>query len=183
MKPASLITFGTFFSLCIGAIAHPTTQSPCPMAKDHANCPFAQKQDAHASGVDRRGDQAMGFSHEKTKHHFILFENGGAIRVIVDSANDQANLDAIRSHLKMIAGMFSAGDFSMPMFIHDTKVPGAANMRRLRSPITYRYEPMARGAQVVISSVNPKAIAAVHNFLRFQIKDHRTGDPLTVSKK
>jgi hypothetical protein len=37
---------------------------------------------------------------------------------------------------------------------------------------------LPQGAEVVISSADPKAIAAIHEFLRFQIREHRTGDPL-----
>jgi hypothetical protein len=29
---------------------------------------------------------------------------------------------------------------------------------------------------------NPKALAAIHEFLRFQIKDHRTADPLALQQ-
>lgn len=36
------------------------------------------------------------------------------------------------------------------------------------------------GAQVTIRTTNPKAIEAIHKFLRFQIKEHRTGDKLGV---
>ncbi len=32
----------------------------------------ALAQDAHHQGVDQRGDHVMGFSHEKTTHHFLL---------------------------------------------------------------------------------------------------------------
>jgi hypothetical protein len=41
----------------------------------------------------------------------------------------------------------------------------------------------AKGAQVRIVTGNPKALAAVHEFLRFQIKDHRTNDPLAIQVK
>jgi hypothetical protein len=47
-----------------------------------------------------------------------------------------------------------------------------------RSP--YTAENTAQGAQARIATSNPEALTAVHEFLRFQIKDHRTGDPLTV---
>jgi hypothetical protein len=33
---------------------------------------------------------------------------------------------------------------------------------------------------VIIASDNPLALAAIHDFLRFQITDHRTGDLLQV---
>lgn len=38
-------------------------------------------QDPHHNAVDHRGDQVMGFSHEKTTHHFRLFTDGGADRL------------------------------------------------------------------------------------------------------
>ena len=34
--------------------------------------------------------------------------------------------------------------------------------------------------RVLISSRNPEAVAAVHEFLKFQITEHQTGDPLEV---
>lgn len=35
---------------------------------------------------------------------------------------------------------------------------------------------------LVITTANPKALKAIHEFLRFQIEDHRTGDPKIVQK-
>ena len=35
----------------------------------------------HQHQVNENGDKAMGFSHEKTTHHFILQTQGGAIQV------------------------------------------------------------------------------------------------------
>ena len=53
-------------------------------------------------------------------------------------------------------------------------------MARLRDQIHYTYEETASGGEVKIGSSNAEAIAAVHEFLRFQIKDHKTGDSLQV---
>jgi hypothetical protein len=66
----------------------------------------------------------MGFSHEKTSHHFLLFRNGGAI---------------------------------------------------------YGYDATDFGGRLRISSGNREAITAVHDFLRFQISDHETGDSTEVT--
>lgn len=74
--------------------------------------------------VDQRGDEGMGFSHAMTGHHFHLFPDGGSIEVESDSPDDNASKEAIRRHMQKIAGMFSQGDFSLPMFIHDTVPPG-----------------------------------------------------------
>lgn len=131
--------------------------------------------------VDGRGDRAMGFSHEKTTHHFLLFKDGGAIEVQADDPRDAASRDRIRDHLRQIAAMFAAGDFELPMFIHDRVPPGVPAMKRLKGQIHYQPEITERGAQVRISTSNPEAIKVIHAFLRFQIRDHRTGDPLQVT--
>jgi hypothetical protein len=53
-------------------------------------------------------------------------------------------------------------------------------MKNLKEQITYTVEKTAKGAQVRIATRSPQALIAVHEFLRFQIKDHRTGDSLAV---
>jgi hypothetical protein len=50
-------------------------------------------------------------------------------------------------------------------------------MQRLTNKIVYTAENTANGAQVRITTGNPEALAAVHEFLRFQIKHPRTSDP------
>jgi hypothetical protein len=130
--------------------------------------------------VDQRGDQGMGFSHTMTGHHFHLCFDGGVIEVESNSLDDDASKEAIRRHMQKIAGMFAQGDFSLPMFIHDTVPPGVEAMKNLKDQITYTAEKTAKGAQLRIATRNPQALIAVHEFLRFQIKDHRTGDSLAV---
>ena len=68
------------------------------------------------------------------------------------------------------------------MFIHDQIPPGVPTMKRLKGEIRYEYEPTAAGARVRISSGNREAIRAIHDFLRFQITDHQTGDPLELEQ-
>jgi hypothetical protein len=149
------------------------TTAPIPTAAD------AQR----AAEVDQRGDQGMGFSHAMTGHHFHLSADGGSIEVESDSPDDSASREASRRHMQKIAGMFAQGNFSLPMFIHDTVPPGVEAMKRLKHQIVYKAENTAKGAQVRILTGNPEALAAVHEFLRFQIKDHRTNDPLVIQVK
>ena len=134
----------------------------------------------HHDRVNSRGDQAMGFSHEKTTHHFRLYEDGGAIEVTANDPKDSESQDMIRMHLAHIAKMFAAGDFKAPMFIHDTNPPGVPTMIELRDQIQYRFEKTDSGGKVRIQTANAKAVEAVHQFLRFQITEHQTGDPLEV---
>ncbi len=54
-------------------------------------------------------------------------------------------------------------------------------MRRLKSEISYAHEETETGGRVRISTKNAEALAAVHDLLRFQVEDHRTGDSLTIN--
>jgi len=143
----------------------------------------AGRDSQHHSDVNKRGDQAMGFSHEKTTHHFRLKPNGGVIEVTANDPNDGASRDQIRYHLAHVAEQFSKGDFSLPMFTHGEAPPGAAEMTRLKEEIKYTFEAIDRGGRVLIATANPEAIDAVHQFLRFQIKDHKTGDSPDIDKQ
>ena len=140
-------------------------------------------QDAHHKGVDDRGDHVMGFSHEKTTHHFRLLADGGAIEISANDPKDTGSRDQIRAHLPHIAQMFTAGDFNAPMLIHDRMPPGVPVLQRLKSQVSWRYEDMEGGGRVRIATKNAEALAAIHDFLKFQIDDHRTGDSKEVAGK
>jgi hypothetical protein len=146
----------------------------CPMHKQHT------AENSHHAVVQEHGDQAMGFSHDSTTHHFRMAANGGAIEVTANDPNDKAGTEAIRSHLSQIAVMFGNGDFSTPMFVHDGIPPGVTTMKILKTAIHYKYEEISSGGRVRIESNDPVALAAIHDFLRFQISDHQTGDSLAV---
>jgi hypothetical protein len=158
----------------------------CPMESakgaDHKDCPMAAgaRAHTHGAGLDPRGDEGMGFSQEKTTHHFRLRSDGGAIEVTVRDAKDAESLGQIRAHLAHVREMFAAGDFSIPMFVHQAMPPGSATMKRRAASILYRYEDVPGGGRVAISTADPDALDAVHDFLRFQIAEHETGDSTSV---
>ena len=122
-----------------------------------------------------RAEVGMGFDQEKTVHHFALTADGGYIDVAVRDAKDSANREAIRMHLQHIAVMFKAGDFSIPMFVHDEKPAGVDTMKELAREITYHYSQTAQGARVTVRTKNAAARKAIHEFLRYQIREHHTG--------
>jgi hypothetical protein len=137
----------------------------------------------HYADVNKHGDMAMGFSHLKTTHHFGLTPSGGFIQVQANDPKDTTSRDQIRAHLQYISKAFKDGDFSAPEMTHSRVPPGVPTMQRLGSTIQYSYEETKTGGRVLISTANPEALKAVHEFLRFQIKDHRTGDSTTVRKR
>jgi hypothetical protein len=107
----------------------------------------------------------------------------GEIAVTANDAADAESAAQIRGHLTHIAQMFREGNFTAPLLIHAKNPPGTDAMTRLAGDIAYRLEPLPLGARVRIITANATALDAIHAFLRFQITDHRTGDPLTIQKE
>lgn len=128
--------------------------------------------------IQNRGNQGMGFDQDKTTHHFLLTKDGGIIQVQARSAGDKESVAEVRMHLNHIQHAFSAGDFDIPMFVHEQTPPGVPTMKKLKDQIRYSYEELEDGGRVVINSKNAEAVNAVHQFLKFQIREHKTGDPV-----
>lgn len=164
-----LLSLAALLSLAFVA----TAQQPTDQHHNHK---------ARVDGVNERGDHAMGFSHEKTTHHFRLTAEGGSIEVTANDPGDAASQVQIRTHLSHIAKMFKEGDFSAPMFIHGEAPAGVPVMKRLQADITYSFETIEFGGRVRLATANPEAMDAIHSFLRYQIKDHQTGDSGEVDK-
>jgi len=161
--------------------APPTAQNEKP--KDfHADCPM-HKTHAHDDSIspamNDRGEKGMGFSQTTTRHHFLLSADGGVIQVEANDPMDTATRDNIRMHLTHIAKAFASGDFAIPMFVHNTTPPGVPVMKELKDKIRYKFEETPGGARVVIATADP-ALAAVLQFLKFQIAEHKTGDSTAV---
>jgi hypothetical protein len=150
------------------------------IAQIQAPSPSAQQDHSKHDAMEHRGNQGMGFDQQKTAHHFLLRKDGGAIQVTTKTAGDKESLEEIRMHLQHIRRAFQLGEFNIPMFVHDQTPPGASTMTKLKEQIHYRYEAIENGGRVLISSRNPEAVAAVHDFLKFQITEHQTGDSLEV---
>ena len=158
-----------------------------PVEQASFTCPAHPQQkpsaeEGHHQGVVKRGDEVMGFSHEKTTHHFRLYPDGGAIEAEANDPKDSASRDEIRSHFTHIAKLFAEGDFSAPMLIHAQNPPGTEGMKRMRNAIEYKLETTEKGARIHIITKDAEALRAVHEFLRFQIADHQTGDTTDITK-
>jgi hypothetical protein len=138
---------------------------------------MAASSAAHRADVDHRHDEATGVSHEGAVHHFGIAKDGGSIRLEVTDASATEARDRIREHLQMVARSFAAGDFALPMLIHDRVPPGVEVMKTHKDAIHYAYAPSEKGGVVSISTRDAEALDAVHEFLRFQIRDHGTNDP------
>jgi hypothetical protein len=154
------------FAICTVLFSFPCTILASPQHDDAA--------------LNSRGDHVMGFGHDKTTHHFALTKTGGIIQVRVNDATDAETRDHIRMHLQHISKSFAAGDFEDPMEVHAEVPPGLPVMKNLKSKITYRYESIERGGRVVIQTQDADALKAVHEYLEYQIREHKTGDSTEV---
>src|ERR1700733_457176 len=129
-----------------------------------------------ASTHEQNAMHVMGFSQTATTHHFKLTYDGGVIDVRANDVKDLETRAQIRSHFQHIAKMFADGDFNAPMLVHGVNVPGTSTMTRLKDQLHWDLQETPRGARIVITADNQVALNAVHDFLRFQIEDHKTGD-------
>src|SRR5262249_22313154 len=125
----------------------------------------------------------MGFDLAKTTHHFLLTHTGGRIEVTAKRRSDAASLAQIRMHRRQVASDFADGRFDAPFATHGEVPPGVAVMQARKSAITYRYEEINAGGRVVITTADEGALAAVHEFLRYQIREHKTGDAITLNAR
>jgi hypothetical protein len=124
------------------------------------------------AALQERGAAAMGVDQYTSSHVFEDLPDGGRIVLQRDSA-DAAGTEAIRAHMRDIAGLFAKGDFSIPGMVHAQEVPGTKVMAERKASITYVADTLPRGGQVRITTTDPAAVAAVHEFLAFQRMDHR----------
>lgn len=116
----------------------------------------------------------MGVDQYTSVHRFDDLPDGGRIE-LQRAVDDSAGVRAIREHLKGIVAAFSAGDFTTPAFVHMRQVPGAATMAAKHAVIRYEFQALPRGGEVRITTTDPEALRAVHEFLAFQRSDHRAG--------
>jgi hypothetical protein len=148
----------------------------------HAQMPEGMSHEEHLKemqkdeALKKRGALAMGFDQDAATHHFRLSATGGAIEVVANNRADAQTIAAIRGHLRTIATEFAAGQFEKPVQTHAEVPPGVAQMRSNRDKIAYRYDDLPLGGVVRLETKDGPALDAIHAFLRYQIREHGTGD-------
>jgi len=130
------------------------------------------------------GAMVMGFDQDSAVHHFHLYVDGGRIEVVAKHATDGKTRDEIRMHLRHLAGMFAGGDFSDPTLVHEPEhVPGTTVLSTRRAAIRYAYHDVPSGGRVDITTRDAAALTALHEFLKYQIAAHHTGDSLVPTRR
>ena len=156
------------------------------LSGQHPTMPKGMSHEEHLKQIEKdealkkRGAEAMGFDQDATTHHFRLTPDGGSIEVTANNTKDQSVVAAVRSHLRTIASEFARGEFDKPFQTHRVVPPGVVVMQKNSRLISYRYEDLPQGGAVRIETTDARSRAAVHDFLRYQITEHRTGDSLEM---
>jgi hypothetical protein len=154
------------------AVAHLTVGADARAQPPGTGTARSSTADSALHAMRMRGAMAMGVDQSTSLHHFTPLSDGGWIR-LERVTPDSAGAAQIRRHLHAIARAFSTGDFSVPMFVHMRSVPGTRVMADKRAVISYVVTDLPRGAAIRITTHDPEAVRAVHEFLAFQRSDHR----------
>jgi hypothetical protein len=134
----------------------------------------AAATDTSFAAMQARGATGMGVDQYTSTHTFEPRPDGGRITLVRD-VEDSAGVDQIRAHLRAIATAFAAGDFTTPAFVHSGEVPGTDVMSAKRAQIHYRADAIPRGGELIMQTSDSAALDAIHRFLAYQRREHRTG--------
>ena len=158
-----------------------SAQTTCPKHEEHMKAAAAKGDAKNGPAVDARHDTLVA-SHETTRHSFRLFRDGGAIELRAIDGADQSTIDNVRTHLKDIAAQFKKNDFSTPKFVHGREPDGVAGMQKHHHAIQFRYETVDGGGRIRMTTANADALSSIHDFLKFQVVEHRTGNSRIVEE-
>lgn len=115
----------------------------------------------------------MGVDQYTSQHVFEDLPDGGRIMLDRDDARDSVGIRTIRAHMREIEAAFRSGNFAAPGLVHAQAVPGTRLMGERRTEISYATTDRPRGAELRLQSRDSAAVAAIHEFLKFQRSDHR----------
>ena len=124
-----------------------------------------------------RVTKVSGFDNERVNRHFYVLKNGGAVEITVKDPNDEATIKAIQAHLKKESDLWTKGNFETLTTVYGRPPEGAAQLKKLRDEVTYAVVAEENGAVIRMFTVNQSAKSAIHDYLKFQIDQLKTGDP------
>jgi hypothetical protein len=126
-----------------------------------------------------RVSKASGLDNERVDRHFYVLKNGGAVEVLAKNPNDEATVKAIQTYLKKESDLWTKGNFETITAVYGRPPEGTPQLKKLRNDVTFAVVPEENGAVLRMLTVNPTAKSAIHDYLRFQIDQLKTGDPTT----
>lgn len=136
-----------------------------------ASSPSGEQNDRQAT-VAARGATVMPFDLDRTLHDFQPLDDGGLQVVTARDPGDQAEIVAIRGHLRDEAQRFQRGDFSDPAAIHGEDMPGLAVLQAGAGRMSIQFREREDGAEIRYTATDPVLVAAIHDWFEAQTTDH-----------
>lgn len=125
----------------------------------------AQAMVAHAA-------QVMPFDLNATTHTFTKTPDGGVEQIVANSSGDEHNVTLIQQHLSRETDQFAQGNYSDPLAIHGTAMPGLQELQAGASRMQSHYEQLPTGAKITFTSGDTALVAALHTWFEAQTMDH-----------
>jgi hypothetical protein len=123
--------------------------------------------------VARLGADVMPFSLAATIHIFTKTSDGGIQRVVAKNASDSKQVRLVREHLHVIRAQFLKGDFTGPLHIHGSPMPGLAELETAKpGQVSIAYKAVAGGAELRYRTSDLKLARALHDWFDAQLSDH-----------
>ena len=137
----------------------------------HHDSTSSVRRDSAFAAMQARGKDVMGVDQYSSVHVFDALPDGGRIELQRPDA-DSAEVEVIRAHLRDIARRFGDGDFGLPGMVHDGEVPGTRTLAERRDHLHYEFRSLPKGGEVLITSHDEQALAALREFMAFQQREH-----------
>jgi len=156
--------------LCSVVVSTITACQPNPAARSAAS---AEHSDTAFDAMDHRHGDVVGADPSALAHRFVAVPGGGDV-ILARKADDSMAVDQIRAHLATIASSFRRGNFAIPGFVHGKSVSGTDVMSRKSDAISYGVDTLPGGGALRMRTDDADALRAIHAFIEFQTREHRT---------
>lgn len=133
------------------------------------------------NSFNTRFSKALGTDVDKVVQHYYLVKNGGVIEFTAKDPADNATIATVQKYLEAQKDLFEKGKAEADAEIYGKIPDGLPALKKLRNEITFFAVNTDSGAALRMFSVNEQARQAIQDFMKFQINEHKTGDPLQVA--
>lgn len=137
---------------------------------------------ANPEDTSARFSRALGVPLDKVTLHFYLVKNGGVVELSAKDTADAATIAALQKYLQSQKDLWEKGKETAVTDVHMRAPESAATMRKLRNEITFYMAKTDNGGVLRMFSINEQARAAIQDYLRFEIGEHKTGDATTLEQ-
>lgn len=147
-----------------------------------ASLGWSQAPASSETDLNSRFSKALGTDASKIVQHYYLVKNGGVIEFTAKDPNDSPTISAVQKYLDAQKDLFEKGKTDTDADVHGRVPDGVPTLKKLRNEITFFAVKTDEGAALRMFSVNDQARQAIQDFLKFQINEHKTGDPLVADQ-